>query len=399
MPIKIYKKLSILLAVLFVISCITQTHSSNFLASAKNNKKTDDSVNNDQEPSVSAESSILIESSTKTILFKKNENEERPVASTTKIMTALIALERAEKKDENVVITDKMLPIEGSSMNLQINDILPLSSLAKGMLTVSGNDAAHSAAIYLSGSISDFGDLMNKKAKEIGMNNTFFVTPSGLDKKNNHSTAYDMGLLGIYAMNNKSFYDIVSKSISDVPFVFPKHVRKMKNKNRLLKMYNGCVGIKTGFTTLAGRCLVSCAERNGIRLVAVTLKAHSDWNDHIKLYDYGFSRVEHENFDKIPPMSIPIVGSKTDKIIAVQQNSAHIVVEKGTSKSIKTNVIVPRFVYAPIKKGQIIGSVEYKIDDKVVSKQDLVSSDNADFLKANRNILHILFGWIFSKFN
>jgi D-alanyl-D-alanine carboxypeptidase/D-alanyl-D-alanine carboxypeptidase (penicillin-binding protein 5/6) len=348
-------------------------------------------------PSISAESAVLIESGTKTILFKKNERQERPIASTTKIMTSLLTLEASEQDDKNVTITDKMIPVEGSSMNLEVGNVLPLTSLAKGMMTVSGNDAAHSAAIFLSGSLPEFSNLMNKKAKEIGMNNTVFVTPSGLDKEDHHSTAYDMALLGAHAMNNPAFFDIVSKPISDVPFVLPKEVRKIKNKNRLLKMCKGCVGVKTGFTTLAGRCLVSCVERGGIRLIAVTLKASDDWRDHIKLYEYGFSCVEHVSLDKIKPLSMPVVGGKIDKIMLYQENLAHAVIEKGCSESVKAVVRVPNFVYAPVEKDQTIGNVDYLLEDKIVASQELLSRDNAPFAEVNRNILYMLFGWIFDR--
>ena len=185
-------------------------------------------------------------------IFEKNAFVKRQMASTTKIMTALLTLEAASADDKDVTITDKMVPVEGSSMYLKVGNVLPLSGLAKGMLTVSGNDAANSAAIAVAGSTELFADMMNDKAAQIGMKDTHFVTPSGLDDDDHYSTAYDMALLGAYAMENESFYNIASSKKSEVFFRDTNENRCYYNENRMLKRYSGCLGIKTGFTKKSG---------------------------------------------------------------------------------------------------------------------------------------------------
>ena len=254
----------------------------------------------------SAKAYILYCPENRQIILEKSSNEKLPIASTTKIMTSLIALETAKIKDEDVVVTSDMLKAEGSSMGLNVGDVLPLSSLAKGMLTVSGNDAANSVALSLCSSLESFSKLMNKKAKELGMKNSNFVTPSGLDAKDHYSTAYDLALLASSAMNNEDFLKVASKTKTDVMFKNPKKVSIFYNENKLLKKYKGCIGGKTGYTKLSGRCLVSCAQRDNLRLVAVTLNAPDDWNDHIKLFDYGFSNFK-ASIPKDEDIKIPLL--------------------------------------------------------------------------------------------
>ncbi len=271
-------------------------------------------------PEVSAESSVLICAENSYIVFEKNAFVKRPMASTTKIMTALLTLEAASADDKDVTITDKMVPVEGSSMYLKVGNVLPLSGLAKGMLTVSGNDAANSAAIAVAGSTELFADMMNDKATQIGMKNTHFVTPSGLDDDDHYSTAYDMALLGAYAMENESFYNIASSKKSEVFFRDTNENRCYYNENRMLKRYSGCLGIKTGFTKKSGRCLVTCAQRDKLRLIAVTLNAGDDWNDHEKLLDYGFAKMQALDLEENEDIKVPVTGGDCDSLSLTIKN-------------------------------------------------------------------------------
>lgn len=341
--------------------------------------------------SLSAQSAVVICADTGQIIYGKNEREPRPMASTTKIMTALLALEAADSEDVNVTITDKMVPVEGSSMCLKVGQVLPLSSLAKGMLTVSGNDAANSVAITLGGSVDGFVDLMNKKAKQIGLNDTYFETPSGLDKGNHHSTAYDMALLGAFALENKAFYNISSKRRVEVPFIEPDEIRTLYNENRMLKRYDGCIGVKTGFTKIAGRCLVSAAEKNNTRLVAVTLNAGDDWNDHEKLLDYGFSKVDTVNFNDKESITVPLVGGKVNDTNLIVKDKISITLKKGEKEKIEKVVEVPSFLYAPLKQGQVVGKIKYKLNGNVIASNDLLIPEDKEALKKEKNVFVRMF--------
>ena len=254
-----------------------------------------------QNINISAQAAVLIEAQTGKVLFGKNENEKRPMASTTKIMTTLLCLESGNL-DEQFVVDPNAIKVEGSSMGLVEGDIVTKRALCYGMLLPSGNDAANATAIKIAGSYEAFANMMNARAKQIGMLNTYFVTPSGLEGEGHGSTAYDMALLTREALNNADFRAICSQKNSKISFGNPPYDRWLKNSNKLLDYYSGCIGVKTGFTDDAGRCLVSAAERNGVTLICVTLKAPSDWSDHAKMFDYGFSIVK--NYD-LPVSSEP----------------------------------------------------------------------------------------------
>lgn len=335
---------------------------------------------------ISASSAIVICADNGKVLFEKNAYEKRPMASTTKIMTSLLAIEAADADDRDINITDKMVPVEGSSMGLNIGNVLPISSLVKGMLTVSGNDAANSVAIALGGSLDLFSDMMNEKARVIGMKDTHFVTPSGLDDKEHYSTAYDMALLGAYALENKSFLDICSQKKADVLFREPQIIKTFYNENKMLKRYDGCLGVKTGFTKSSGRCLVSAAQRNNLRLISVTLNAPDDWNDHEKMLDYGFSCADAVVLEEKEDIDFKIVGSDVDTLKASVKGSTKAIINKNMAKEIKRVVYIPNFIYAPIKKDQIVGKIEYTLNGEIVAENNLFAKNDANYLKKSNSI-------------
>src|ERR1035437_8570268 len=232
---------------------------------------------------VTSKSAILVEQQTGRIVFEQNSHKKMKMASTTKILTGLIAIESGEL-NRKVNITETMVKVEGSSMGLMPGDSVTIEGLLYGLFLQSGNDAANAIAIYLSGSLEKFAILMNKRAKELGLYESNFVSPSGLDSENHYTTAYDMALLTAAAMRNNKFVQIVSSVKATVEFGNPLCKRTYYNHNKLLKSLDGIDGVKTGFTDKAGRCLVTSCTRNNIRLIAVTLNAPDDWNDHKKLY-------------------------------------------------------------------------------------------------------------------
>jgi len=245
---------------------------------------------------VSAQSAVLMCAETGEVLYSVNPDEKLSMASTTKIMTSLIALEAAVPEME-ITVTDEMVSVEGTSMGLLPGDSVSLKELVYGMLIQSGNDAANTVAHVLGGTTEGFAAMMNSRAEEIGMKNTNFVTASGLDDKEHYSTAYDMALLAVECIKNPEFRAICSLKSARLTYGNPPYSRTLTNHNRLLWSYEGAIGVKTGFTKKSGRCLVSAAERDGITLVAVTLNAPSDWSDHRKMLDFGFSVCESEKID------------------------------------------------------------------------------------------------------
>ncbi len=234
-------------------------------------------------PSISAESAILIDGDTGAVLYAKDDSKRSLIASTTKIMTALVVLERCDL-EETVVIPAEATGIEGSSLYLKPGEELTVRELLYGMMLHSGNDAAVALAIACCGNVDAFVKHMNDKAQELNLRDTHFANPNGLDSDENYSTAADLAAMTAYAVQNTRFVEIVSTRticIGD---------RSLRNHNRLLWTIEGAIGVKTGYTRAAGRILVSAARRNGRCLIAVTINDGNDWQDHSALYDGGFER-------------------------------------------------------------------------------------------------------------
>ena len=321
---------------------------------------------------LSAKYAVLLDTQTMQVLYAKDCDAQSPVASTTKIMTALLLLEAGEP-ERAFAVTDQMVRVEGTSMGLKGGDTVTRYALACGMLLASGNDAANAAAIHLAGSLPAFAGLMNRRAAEIGMTRTHFVTPSGLDAEGHVSTAYDMALLGLEAMQNPVFREICSQSSVRVSYGNPPFVRTVSNHNRLLRMVNGCVGIKTGFTQEAGRTLVSAVERDGRMLVAVTLNAPNDWEDHRKLYDYGFAQYHPIALDDaaVPIARLPVAGGAISavKVMLYETPVAHVRV---LPFHIRRELLLRPFEYAPLPAGKVVGVARYYAGDVLLAEAPLV---------------------------
>ncbi|MEH6942276.1 D-alanyl-D-alanine carboxypeptidase family protein [Bacillus sp. JJ722] len=262
------KKIAIMI-MFFLLFCMLTPHRSNAM-------------------SVSAESAVLMEQVSGRVLFEKNAHEKKRIASITKIMTAILAVESG-KLDDMVTVSDRAFGTEGSSLFLQKGQKMKLKDLVYGLMLRSGNDAAIAIAEHVGGSLEGFVLLMNQKAEEIGMENTSFTNPHGLDNTPNHySTAFDMALLTRYAMNNKTYAEIAGTKNHKAPNPNEAWDYSWNNKNKMLKLYKYSTGGKTGFTKLARRTLVSTATKGELSLITVTLNAGDDWNDHMSLFDSGF---------------------------------------------------------------------------------------------------------------
>lgn len=323
---------------------------------------------------VSAQSAVLMCANSGEVLFNKNGNKQLSMASTTKIMTSLIALEAATPETE-VTVTKEMVSVEGTSMGLLPGDSVSLRELVYGMLLQSGNDAANTVAYVVGGSPEGFAKLMNERAAEIGMVNTNFVTASGLDHENHYSTAYDMALLACESISNPEFASICSQKSARLTYGNPPYARTLTNHNRLLWKYEEAVGIKTGFTKKSGRCLVSAAERDGIVLVAVTLNAPSDWNDHISMFEYGFSKCERVSLGcDLSNVKLDIVGG--EKSSASVQLAYEPVWLKG--KECSCRIMLKQLEYAPLNAGEIVGTAVFFSGDKII---DEVPIEAAEFVE------------------
>lgn len=326
---------------------------------------------------ISAKAAVLMLSQTGEILYAKNENEKLPMASTTKIMTSIVALESGKQRQE-FCMEPHMVQVEGSSMGLLPGDRLTLETLVCGMLLQSGNDAAQATAYAVSGGIEPFLESMNQKAKDLHLENTHFASVSGLDAEGHYSTAYDMAKLASYALSNPQFKAICSKASMQVMYGNPPYKRTLKNHNKLLKQYDGTVGVKTGFTKKSGRCLVSAAERDGIGLICVTLNAPSDWEDHKKLFDYGFSLAKWEEFpiDK-KALSVPVVGGKQDEIALYSKTPFRLPYVKD-SRTLSWKVYKSHFLYAPIDKDKAVGKVVFYSSAEKIAEIPLFTAEQVD---------------------
>lgn len=323
------------------------------------------------EGQVEAKAAVVIDGETGRVLFAKNANQRLPMASTTKIMTALLTLEQPNL-EEYFVVDSQAIRVEGSSMGLKEGDQASLKALAYGMLLASGNDGANAAAVQISGSIAGFVERMNQRAQEMGLEDTHFVTPSGLGDPEHYSSAYDMALLAKEALKNPLFAEICGQKKGVVSYGNPPYNRWLTNHNRLLSDYPGTIGVKTGFTKEAGRCLVSCAQRDGVRLIVVTLGCPDDWTVHRTLYDRYFARLSLREVPETQ-VSVPVTGGSVQKVAGVYDPISPVALAEGERLQVK--VLAQPFVYAPVEQGQALGELRVYCDGQLLAQRTLTAAD------------------------
>jgi len=321
-----------------------------------------------------AKAAVLMDAQTGRVLFAQNAGLRLPMASTTKIMTALLTLEQGGLDDYFQVDSDA-IRVEGSSMGLQEGDSVSLRALAYGMLLASGNDGANAAAVRISGSIPAFVERMNARAAEIGIEDTRFATPSGLDDPGHYSTAYDMALLAREALQNPLFAEICAQSKAVVQYGNPPYNRWLTNHNRLLREYPGTIGVKTGFTKASGRCLVSCAERDGVRLIAVTLGCPDDWNEHRKLFDRYFGLLTPDDLSGYLPhtgLQLPVAGG-TEPAVALRYTPppAMALLE---GDRVEVRAVAAPLVFAPVEQGDLLGHLTICCNGEPVAELPLTAA-------------------------
>ncbi len=323
---------------------------------------------------ISAKAYLVMEASCGQILAEKNAKECLPMASTTKIMTAYLALQR-EDLHEIFTVDENAIRVEGTSMGLQAGDSISLYDLACGMLLASGNDAANAAAVRIGGSIDAFVMTMNEEAAKIGMQNTHFENPSGLPHDGHYSTAYDMALLAAKALQNPLFMQICSSKTKQVTVSGQK--RSYRNHNRLLSEYEGCIGVKTGFTKAAGRCLVSAARREDVTLVCVTLSAPDDWRDHRQLLDDGFAKVEQTVLypDK-EQLTLSVAGGDADTVDAYVFGEVKACLTEKQGREVRQEWRLRPIYFAPVYTGQVMGQVRFYYGDKLLGTLPILAEQD-----------------------
>lgn len=327
-------------------------------------------------PSVSAQSAVLTEAESGAILFAKAADTRLPMASTTKIMTALVALEHASP--ETVIsVAREAVGIEGSSIYLFEGEQLTLKQLLYALLLSSANDAAVAIACGVAGGIEPFAGMMNEKASALGLRDTHFTNPHGLDDPDHYTTARELAIVARAALANDLIREIAATRKTTIPQNGNEGMRLLVNHNKLLCIYDGAIGMKTGFTKRSGRCLVSAAARDGVTLIAVTLNAPNDWNDHREMLDQGFSRLVSIPLCTENGISaqVSVVGGLAETVAAVSSEARHLIlpVDHGT---VTASVELPRFLYAPVGAGDEVGLVVWRMDGQTVAEVPLVALES-----------------------
>ena len=322
---------------------------------------------------VNAVSAILVEARTGRVLYEKNPREKRSIASITKLLTALVAVESVADCGSTPDLTQTvqvkaewLAGAEGSSIYLAPGEELTLEELLYGLLLESGNDAAQVIAGFCAGDIPTFVEWMNLRAADLGMADSHFDNPSGLDSETHYSTAYDMALCARACMDN----EVVAKIVGTPSITMG--TRTFTNHNKLLSQYDGCLGLKTGYTDEAGRTLVTCAQREGLRLIAVTLNDRDDWADHAALYDYGFAVYEDRALCTAGKVyrTLPVTGSlvRFVGVAPIATVSYPLRAEEGFTVAAE----LPESVAAPVREGSIAGRLDFRLGGEKLDSVYLV---------------------------
>lgn len=352
-----------------------------------------------EEPKVNAISAVVVDGDTGRILWGKNENEPMAMASTTKIMTALVALENSDITKETTVSKNATLasPVK---MHLSVGEKMTIEQLLYAMMLQSYNDSAVAVAEAVGGGVEKFCAMMNEKAKEIGCNDTVFETPNGLDKGNHHSTAEDMSKIGVYALKNQKLMEIMNTR--NYTFKSSKTTYSFVNKDRLLSEYEGAIGMKTGFTGKAGHCFVGAANRGNITLVSVVLASgwgtagkSRKWIDTKALLNYGFNNYKkYSIIDDSEKMNIPI--DKAEKEIAElkYEDSVELLLSENEKANLKIENELPQNVTAPINYGDSVGVGKIYTGNTLLKTVKIISAENIEKIGVEYNIKKLINQWL-----
>jgi len=371
------KTVKIVLAMFIILSILICTN----LASADDTNE-DGEINNiftqesaetvgNKIPRISAGAAIVLDTVTGRVLYEKNAYTRSSIASTTKIMTAIVAIENGNY-DEDVLVSKRAAAISGSTINLKAGKTYKLGNLLNAMMIRSGNDAAIAVAEHVGGSVEAFAEMMNRKAAEIGATNTNFVTPHGLDDPQHYSTPYDLALITQYALKNEKFCKIVGTKSSTF------EGNNINNTNEMLSLYPGADGVKTGYTGQAGRCLVTSVTKNGWRIISVVLNCASRTvraQSSKQILDYAFgSYKSYEYLKKGQEVSeVKLNKGLEDKILVYSDSDISFPLRQDEVDRVKVVYNIPKVSEAPIKNDSKVGTIDYTLDGKILASADIIN--------------------------
>ena len=355
-------------------------------------------------PDVRALGAVLMDEKSGRVLWEKNSKEPLPNASTTKIMTCILALESG-KLDETVTVSKNAAVQPETKMGLAEGEQIKLGDLLYPLMLQSSNDAAVAIAEHIGGSVEGFAHMMNEKAIQIGALNTEFVTPNGLDSGNHHSTAYDMALITRYALKNEEFLKIINTPSITIPLKnMDEKSYTVYNKNRLLNEYSGAIGVKTGFTGRAGNCFVGAAQRNGMTLISVVLASgwgslgkERKWSDTKKILDYGF-----DNFSLVKVMdggadtgSVPVAVSKDGFVSTETENEGWACISAEEAENLRTDIEFKNYIEAPVLKGEIVGKASvYTENGEKLFETNILADSNVERHDFNSCLKKVINLWL-----
>ena len=353
-----------------------------------------------QLPTVAAQGAILVDAKTGRVLWEKNSEAPMAMASTTKIMTAIIALENGNLND-TVVISERAARSPEVNMDLSAGEEIKLEDLLYALMLQSYNDSAVAIAEHISGDVETFCSIMTEKARELGAKNTVFETPSGLDAGNHHSTAYDMALITRYALQNQQFVDLIN-----IPYITVhsnKRSYNLDNRNRLLDEYEGANGVKTGFTGKAGQCFVGAASRNDMQLISVVLASgwgdvgrEQKWVDTKRLLDYGFSNYKYVDLVKEGEITghVNVTRTRNPQVGIMLEKGLLLPLTPDEQSRIKIHYVYPSTVMAPIEKGQVMGTCTISLEGEFATTINLIALEGSERHDFQTSLKKVLKSWM-----
>lgn len=334
-----------------------------------------------------AKSMVVLDGYTDTVLYSYNKDMALPMASTTKIMTAIVAIENTEDFDKKIKISDKAVGVEGSSIYIKKGEELSMRELLYGLILASGNDCAVAIAEVF-GNNGEFINMMNSKSIELGLINTHFDNPHGLDSDTHYTSAYDLARITAYALKNDIFREVVSteRYVIEGTDIYP--ARYLKNKNKLLFTQDGCIGVKTGFTDNAGRCLVNAVEKGGMQVISVVLNCQPMFEECERLTDLVYENYIVKEF--ISPYNfvsnVAVKDGDKDEVGIITIEGFSIPIKKDEEDKYSVKYILDNNLVAPIKLNQKVGTVEVYFDDNLIYSSDLISIEKVE----NKNIKYLI---------